>query len=297
MQKITPFLWFDTQAEEAMNFYTGIFENARIMSIQRYPEGPLTGPMQGMEGRVITGVFELAGQRFMALDGGPTFRFTPAISFFVNCDTVAEIDRLWAELSAGGSALMPFQQYPFSEKFGWVADKYGVTWQLNLGSRAQKITPFLLFVGEQHGKAVDAIQLYTSLFQDAGTTHLERFQAGENGDVGAAKPTVFRLAGQEFMSLDSDYNHQFGFTEAMSFYVDCDSQAEVDHFWDTLSADTGAEQCGWLKDQFGVSWQIVPRALGELMSDPDPERSKRVMDAMLQMKKIDIAGLQRAYDG
>lgn len=97
--------------------------------------------------------------------------------------------------------------------------------------------------------------------------------------------------------MDSDYDHQFGFTEAISFYVDCDSQAEVDHFWDKLSAHPGAEQCGWLKDQYGVSWQIIPSALGELMSDPDPERSKRVMDAMLQMKKIDIAGLQRAYDG
>jgi predicted 3-demethylubiquinone-9 3-methyltransferase (glyoxalase superfamily) len=267
------------------------------MSIERYPEGPLTSPMQGMEGRVLNGVFELAGQQFMALDGGPIFRFTPATSFFVNCETAAEIDRLWAALSTGGSVLMPFQQYPFSEKFGWVADQYGLNWQLNLGRREQKITPFLMFVDDQHGKAEAAIQHYTALFQDAGTTNLERYKAGEEGgDAGTVKLAVFRLAGQEFMAMDSSYQHGFSFNEAISFHVACDSQAEVDHFWGRLSADPSAEQCGWLKDQFGVSWQIIPTALGKYMSDPDPEPSKRVRDAMLQMKKIDIAGLQRAYE-
>jgi predicted 3-demethylubiquinone-9 3-methyltransferase (glyoxalase superfamily) len=158
MQKITTFLWFDKNAEEAMNFYTSIFPNSRIVSIKRYPAGPLEGPMQGMEGKVLTGVFELDGQRFMALDGGPVFKFS----------------------------------------------------------------------------------------------------------------------------------------EATSFYVECETQEEVDEFWSKLSAHPESEQCGWLKDRFGLSWQIIPKALPELLNDSDAEKSGRVMQAMLQMKKIDVEALRRA---
>jgi len=155
MQKITPFLWFNDQAEEAMNFYTAIFKNSKIGSVSRYGEG---GP--GPQGSVMTATFELDGQEFMALNGGPLFTFTEAISFFVNCETQAEVDELWEKLTEGGE-------------------------------------------------------------------------------------------------------------EA---------------------------QCGWLKDKYGLSWQIVPSALGELLSDPDAEKAGRVMNAMLQMKKIDIAGLRAAYE-
>lgn len=299
MQKITPFLWFDTQAEEAMKFYTSCFKNSRILNIQRYPEGPLEGPMKGFEGKVLTGHFELDGQQFMALDGGPTFKFTPAISFFVNCETEGEIDSLWQQLSNAGTVLMEFQRYSFSEKFGWLTDKYGVSWQLNLGRRWQKISPFLLFVGEQHGKAMEAINFYTGLFENSGLENLQFYGAGEDEEEipGTVEHAVFRLNGQEFMAMDSHRNHPFAFNEAISLYVDCKSQAQVDYFWTKLSAEPSAEQCGWLKDKYGVSWQIVPTALPELMNDPDPEKSKRVVDAMLQMKKIDIKELEKAYQG
>jgi len=156
MQKITPFLWFDNQAEEAMNFYVSIFKNSKTGAITRYGEG---APVA--KGTVMTASFQLDGQHFMALNGGPLFKFTEAISFFVNCETQEEVDELWEKLSAGG----------------------------------------------------------------------------EPG------------------------------------------------------------RCGWLKDKYGLSWQIIPRALGELMQDKDPEKSKRVMQAMLQMNKLDIAGLKRAYEG
>jgi predicted 3-demethylubiquinone-9 3-methyltransferase (glyoxalase superfamily) len=155
MQKITPFLWFNDQAEEAMNFYTAIFKNSKISSVSRYGEG---GP--GPQGSVMTATFELDGQEFMALNGGPLFTFTEAISFFVNCETQAEVDELWGKLTEGGEE----------------------------------------------------------------------------------------------------------------------------------------SQCGWLKDKFGLSWQIVPSVLGELLNDPDAEKAGRVMNAMLQMKKIDIAGLRAAYE-
>ncbi len=167
MQKIIPFLWFDTQAEEAMNFYVDMFNGApykkqesKIISITRYEKGMDAPGADALEGKVITGIFELAGQRFMALDGGPTFTFT----------------------------------------------------------------------------------------------------------------------------------------EATSFYVECKDQKEVDYFWNKLSAVPGAEQCGWLKDKFGVSWQISPAALGEMLSDPDRAKAQRVMEAMLKMKKIEIPVLQQAYE-
>lgn len=297
-QKITPFLWFHSQAEEAMKFYTSLFKNSRIINIKRYPDGPLEGPMQGMEGKVLTGVFELAGLQFMALDGGPIFSFTPAVSFFVNCETEAEIDGIWAALSVGGSSLVPLQEYPFSKKFGWLEDQYGLSWQLSLGSGPQKITPFLMFVGQQHGKAEEALRFYTSLFADSGIEHLELYGPGESGEKeGAVKHARFRLHGQEFMAMDSGLAHAFTFTPATSFYVSCDSQEELDHLWHKLSAVPEAEQCGWLADRYGISWQIVPAVLPQLMDGPSPEGAKRAMDALLQMKKLDIAVLEAAYNG
>ena len=160
-QKITPFLWFDNQAKEAMDFYTSIFKDGKIISVQYYPEGSTEEHLNGMEGKVLTGVFELAGQRFMALDGGPIFTFT----------------------------------------------------------------------------------------------------------------------------------------EAISLYVACDGQEEVDYLWEKLSAVPESEQCGWLKDKFGVSWQIIPKQMGELLSSSESENAGRAVHAMMQMKKIDLAKLQDAFDG
>ena len=159
-QKITPFLWFDGKAEEAINFYTSIFKNSKIISVQKYPDNVDNEHMKGMEGKILTAIFELDGQQFMALDGGPYFKFT----------------------------------------------------------------------------------------------------------------------------------------EAISMYVECEDQEEVDYFWEKLSAVPESEQCGWLKDKYGLSWQIIPKQLGQLMGDPDKEKSGRVMKAMLQMKKIEVSKLQEAYD-
>jgi predicted 3-demethylubiquinone-9 3-methyltransferase (glyoxalase superfamily) len=192
---------------------------------------------------------------------------------------------------------MALQKYPFSEKFGWLEDKYGLSWQLNLAARAQKITPFLMFVGDQHGKAEEAIRFYTTLFENSDVVNVEHYAPGENGEARTVKHAVFCLAGQEFMAADSNLEHAFTFNEAISFYVECESQDELDYLWNKLSVDPAAEQCGWLKDKYGVSWQIIPALLPKLLNDPDPEKSRRVMDAMLQMKKIEVEGLQKAYAG
>ncbi len=292
MQKITPFLWFNNQAEEAMNFYTSIFKNSKIGSVSRYGDA---GP--GPKGTVMMGTFQLEGQEFHALNGGPHFKFTPAISFFVNCETQQEVDALWTKLSEGGTILMALAKYPFSESFGWVNDRFGVSWQLNLRPAEQKITPFLMFVGPQCGKAEEAINFYTSLFKSSGIAAIHRFGKGESGSEGTVKLAAFSLDGQQFKAMDSNANHAFAFSGATSFFVNCQTQEEVDELWEKLSEGGSKSQCGWLTDKYGVYWQIIPTILGELMRDKDRARAGRVMQAMLKMTKIDIEGLKAAYDG
>lgn len=292
MQKIAPFLWFDSQAEEAAKFYTSLFKNSKIVDVTRYPEGS-----PGPAGSVMTVAFQIEGQDFTALNGGPIFKFTPAISFFVNCATKEEIDALWPKLSAGGMVMMPLQKYPFSEYYGWCSDKYGVTWQLFLGGRQQKIAPCLMFTQSVAGKAEEAMKLYMSLFPNSKVELLERYQPGEHDKEGTVKHARFTLDGQEFIAMDSSIPHAFTFNEAVSLVVGCDTQAEIDRLWNALSARKESEQCGWLKDKYGVSWQITPANIGKLMSDKDPKKSERAMQAMLKMKKLDIRKLQEAAEG
>lgn len=291
MQKITPFLWFDEQAEEAVGFYTSIFKNSRIGDVARFGDD-----VPGPKGKVMTINFQLAGQNFIALNGGPEFSFTPAVSFYVSCETEEEVAVLWQRLLEGGTALMELAEYPFSKKYGWVMDRFGVSWQISLSGTPQRISPFLMFVGSQHGRAEEAVQYYTAIFEDSSVAHLERYSKGMGGPEGTLMHGSFLLAGQEFMAIDSSFEHQFSFTHAISFNVDCKDQAEVDYYWDRLSAGGELEQCGWLRDKFGVSWQIVPSILNELVSDPDPVKAGRVTQAMLKMVKLDISLLQQAYD-
>lgn len=292
MKKIYPYLWFDDQAEQAANFYTTIFQNAKLGEINYLEDGKT-----GMEKKVLALSFTLAGLDILALNGGPEFSFTPALSFFVTCRDETEIDTLWEKLSVGGAVLMEFGQYPFSEKFGWLVDKFGVSWQLNLERQPQKVSPCFLFVGKQAGKAEEAMQLYTSLFTDSVIKQIGRYAAGEGDTEGNVKHATFVLAGQEFIAMDSGLDHQFSFTPAFSFFVECKDQQEVDYFWEKLIEDGGEPgKCGWLTDKYGISWQIIPTALGEMINDPNPECAQRVTQAMLKMTKIDIAGLRLAYN-
>lgn len=149
----------------------------------------------------------------------------------------------------------------------------------------KKITPFLWF----DNKAEEAMNFYVSVFKNARVLNVTP------GPNGIAQSVTFELVGQEFMALNA--GPQFKFNEAISFFVNCKTQAEVDELWEKLTADGGEEsRCGWLKDKYGLSWQIIPTALGELMSDPDPEKAGRVVQAMLKMNKIDVKTLQQAYD-
>lgn len=292
MQKIVPHLWFDKEAAEAAKFYTSLFKDSNIIdttTIYGTPSGTA---------EMVT--IELAGQEFMLLSAGPFFTFTPAISFLIACGTKEEVDTLWEQLSKDGTALMPLDEYPFSERYAWVEDRYGISWQImHMGNRVitQKITPTLMFTDDKCGKAEEAINAYASMFSNANVGDILRYTAGEEPDKeGTIKHAAFMLEGQKFAAMDSAYEHYFTFNEAISFIVYCDTQEEIDYYWDKLSAVPEAEQCGWLKDKFGVSWQIVPTAMKEMMQNKDAEKLARLTEAFLKMKKFDIAELKKAYE-
>ena len=293
MEKITPHLWFEKEAREAAAFYTSIFKNSRIKQITTLHNTP--------SGSVDVVTIEVAGQEFTLLAAGPLFKFTPAISFLVACDTKEEVDALWSELSRGGSTLMELGSYPFSERYGWTQDRYGLSWQvMDSGVRPvrQKITPTLMFTGQQSGKAEEAIRFYASVFHDSSVGSILRYGAGESPDKeGTVKHAVFTLEGCGFAAMDSAHEHGFGFNEAISLLVHCDTQKEIDYYWDRLSADPTAEQCGWLKDKYGLSWQIVPNEMDEMLASSDQASIGRVTEAFLKMKKFDLAKLREAAEG
>lgn len=293
MGKITPHLWFDTQAVEAAEYYVETFPDSKVIDVTTLPDTP------GGDTDVVT--FQLWGQTFQAISAGPLFTFNPSISFAAACDTVEDVDRIWARLAEGGTPLMPLDTYPFSERYGWIQDRYGLSWQVSYASGqpiTQRITPTLTFVGEVSGKAEEAIAHYTSVLPDSATHFTQRYGAGQEPEAeGTLQYAAFQLAGQGFAAMDSARDHRFAFNEAISFLVSCDSQDEIDRYWDALSAVPEAEQCGWLKDRFGVAWQIVPSNMDEMMRTGSKEQVSRVVKAFLPMKKLDVAELERAYAG
>jgi predicted 3-demethylubiquinone-9 3-methyltransferase (glyoxalase superfamily) len=275
---INPFLWFDNQAGAAAEFYAAAFPGARLLG-----SSPLVVSVQ---------VGEL---KLSLLNGGPQFEVNPSISFFYHCGSEAEIDALWKSLSSGGTARMPLDTYPFARKYGWIEDRFGVNWQLIIPSAPprQKVFPSLMFTQDRCGRAEVALRFYTSFFKDSSIGTLSRYGAGQAPDrEGTLSYGEFSLGGQWFSVMDSAHPHQFTFSEGVSLCVTCENQEEIDYFWGRLSEGGSEGQCGWLKDRFGVSWQVVPRVLEELMADP--ARSKRVVDAFLKMRKFDIEGLMRA---
>lgn len=296
MNKIAPCIWCDQDALDAAQLYVSAFENSKIEYVTHYLEND-PSPSDLPAGTPLTVRFTLCGQAFNALNGGPVFRPNPAISFFVECEDAAQFDALWSKLSSGGSVLMEVAEYPFSKRFGWLADRFGVSWQLSLTGAKQKIMPYLLFTEAAHGRAEEAIGFYSGVFQNAKTLDIQRYGKDSGAPEGTVMFASFQLEGQAFMAADSAYPHGFTFGEGISFYVYCRDQAEIDAFWTPLT-DGGLEQpCGWLKDRFGVSWQIIPHNIEKLGDSADPVRAERVNSALMQMKKIDMQALQDAYDG
>jgi predicted 3-demethylubiquinone-9 3-methyltransferase (glyoxalase superfamily) len=247
----------------------------------------------------LTVEIEIAEQRFTLLNGGPMFKPNPSISFFVRVETPSEADRLFEALADGGGALMPIGEYPWSPRYAWVQDRFGVSWQVITGRRPQggaTIVPCLMFSGSQHGRADEAMRLYAGIFPGGRIDSTERYATGE-GPEGTIKHARFALDGQEMIAMDSHMSHGITFNEGLSLQVVCEDQAALDHYWDALGAGGEHGPCGWLKDRFGLSWQVAPAAIEKWMSSKDPAARDRAFAAMLGMKKLDIAGLQRAFEG
>lgn len=275
---IYPCLWFDGNAKEAATFYCTVFNNSTITTDN---------------GMVV--MFEIEGKKIMGLNGGPMFSINPSVSFFVTCDSIDEINNVWNKLIDGGTVMMPLDKYPWGEKFGFVKDKFGMSWQLILPTTTtnnQKIMCSLLFVGEQFGKAESAIQFYTALFPNSAIENLKLYEAGKPAPEGSVEFGQFNLGNEKFVAMDGFGDHKFQFNEGLSFVVECDTQEEIDNYWNKLTEGGSESQCGWLKDKFGVSWQIIPSILSTLMSDA--EKGPRVMQAFLKMKKFDIETLLKA---
>jgi predicted 3-demethylubiquinone-9 3-methyltransferase (glyoxalase superfamily) len=276
--RIMPCIWSNQEAAETASLYTAAFPDTILR---------MNTPM------VVT--VDIAGQPFMILNGGPKFQANPTVSFFVVMETKAEIDRAFAALSEGGKVMMPLQTYPWSDYYTWVQDRYGVSWQLFRGNREAMggtVFPSLMFTGLQAGKAEEAIGLYTSVFSDSGIIDISRYEPGEQDVTGTIKHGRFRINGQTFTAMDSSLMHGFGFTEGVSLVITCDTQEEIDHYWNSLCEGGEEGRCGWLKDRYGLSWQVVPAILPKLMSDP--EKSPRVTALFLQMKKFDLEKLLTA---
>lgn len=294
MQRIIPHLWYDKEAKEAAEFYVRVFGgDSRVTNVTT-----ISGTPSG-DADIVS--FTLLGLDFMSISAGPYFKPTPAISFLVACDTKEEVERLWHELSDGGEVLMPLESYPFSERYGWTSDKYGFSWQIlyaGEGAIAQRITPTLMFVGDVCGKALEAAKKYTALFPDSALGDVQHYpKEMPNEAPDNVMHMDFTLCGQGFGAMDSGQEHKFNFNEAISLMVRCDTQAEIDTYWDALSAVPEAEQCGWLKDEYGVSWQIVPTAMDDMMTSGDEAARGRVTKSFLQMKKFDLSELEKAFKG
>lgn len=297
MQNIVPHLWYDKEAREAAEFYTSIFPESSIGQVSVLHNTP--------SGDTDMVSFSLNGQEFMAISAGPMFKFNQSMSFIVNFDSSKDsrakehIDALWEKLAEQGKVLMEIGKYSFSERYGWVEDKFGLSWQLLVsdptGEDRPMITPSLIFSGKNNGKADEAANFYIDVFAARDPAHTKRGMVSkdENGTLAYAD---FMLAGTWMAVMDSS-RETATFNESVSFVVQCESQEEIDYYWEKLSAVPESEQCGWLKDKYGLSWQITPRLMEKMLTEGTGEQINRVTQAFLPMKKIDIKQIEKAYKG
>lgn len=272
--KIYPCIWLDKNGREAAEYYKGIFPDTHID-----------------EDNGMVQVLSISGQNLMLLSAGPHFKPNASISFLIASESEEETVRLFNELSVDGIVLMPLDSYPFSKKYGWVRDKFGVTWQLYTGEKGntdQYFVPTLMYVNEQNGRAKEAIELYTKIFPGSQTEGIMEYD-GKEDTKGNVQHAQFHIDHFTMACMDSSLKHQFNFDEGISLVVITADQQETDYYWNNLVKDGGQESmCGWLKDKFGVSWQIVPQKLMLLMNQDDKDKAKKVTDALMKMQKIDI---------
>ncbi len=290
--KIVPHLWFDKEAKEAAEYYASIFPNSEVINVTTNSGTP--------SGDVDIVSFKLWGVEFAAISAEPYFKINPSITFFVYCGSDNEIERLYNKLIEHGFALMPLDKYPWSEKYAWVQDKYGVSWQLDVDSinSDQKIVPAILFANEKAPRVKEAVSFYSTVFSNAQILLESPWDDSAGMPTGSLLFAQFKLNGYIFNAMSGGtMKHEFDFNEAVSFMVYCKDQNEIDYYWTKLSDGGSEQQCGWLKDKFGVSWQIVPIEIDEMMHTKDKEQLARVTEVMLKMSKLNLEKLKKAYNG
>lgn len=296
--EIHPCIWFDSEAEEASKFYTELFPNSQILASIPYTK--VGFEYHGKEeGTISTITFELMKQKFIALNGGPIFKLSEAISFYVYCGQEDLFERLYNSLTENGSVLMPKDKYFWSEKYAFVKDKFGVCWQLDINSigSEQKIVPSLLFVNDKYLKVNEAVNFYTSIFPDSKIIMKFPFPEQKGNQEEAILFSQFSLTNNIFnASSGGEIQHNFDFNESISFVVNCKTQDEIDYFWQKLTENGSEQQCGWLKDKFGVSWQIVPENLQEMFLNSDKIKREKIISAIFEMIKIDFERLKNIYE-
>lgn len=270
-----PCIWFDGKAKEAFDFYISVFPDSKITS-----ENPV----------VVKALLD--GTEFMGLNGGPIHQPNPAISFMYVTSDKAAIKKIWEQLNQGGFTLMPLSNYPWSEYYGWVADRYGVSWQLYYGPGAwkyNKIVPTLMFSQAHQGKCQQALDFFEKTFPQYKSDGILRYTEGNM--AGQVQHTQFTINGHLLMAMDSGVPQPFTFTEGISLVLECEDQASIDYYWDAFTKNGGEESmCGWCKDPFGISWQVIPKNIGQLLfGSSDPQKSQQ---ALMQMRKIEIDKLR-----
>jgi predicted 3-demethylubiquinone-9 3-methyltransferase (glyoxalase superfamily) len=282
MQRIVPYLWFDSKAAEAAELYCSVLPDSAIRS-----SSSLSGTPSG-EVDILS--VRLAGQEMTLMSAGPFFPFNPSVSFLVSCEAAAEVDRIVSRLGDSGGELMPLGAYPFSDRYVWITDRFGLSWQVMLAGKKRpirRIMPTQMFVGAQCGRAEEALRLYAGVFKGSRIAGISRYGPGaEPNGPELVDHGAFALGEEAFALMDSAYPHDFAFNEAISYSVPCDTQEEIDYYWAALSAQPEAERCGWLKDRFGFSWQVVPRDMDSLLGPAGSPERERAIKAMLGLKKL-----------
>jgi predicted 3-demethylubiquinone-9 3-methyltransferase (glyoxalase superfamily) len=294
MQKIMSCIWCNNNAQEMAEFYTECIPGTKQGKQTFYGDfAPRVGQQIGAQ---MTFDLKVKDYEFMLLNGGDKFKPNPSISHYIVCKNAEEVDSIYAKLSKGGKDLMPLDKYPFSERYAWTEDKFGVSWQIICVDMAQKVVPCLMFINNQYGRAKEAIDFYTSIFDNSSQDFLVNYPAESGEAPNTVMHASFTLDGQKFIAMDSGHKHAFNFNEGVSIVVHCKNQKEVDYLWEKLSEGGEISYCGWLKDKFGVGWQIVPEVVRKLQHKGDQLRTDNMMKALMTMRKFDEAALIAAYE-
>ncbi|WP_293950793.1 VOC family protein [uncultured Corynebacterium sp.] len=297
MQRIIPNIWCSGNADEVAAFYEYAFESVPggivIRSVEQYPQEGLLDLQEDLAGETLSITLEISGFRIVLINSGDEIRPTPALNFMLNFDPLmgSDMDKVqslvWDRLKEDGRVLMELGEYPFSQSYGWVEDRFGVGWQLIStdpeGAARPFVLPSLMFGGAAQNKAAAAQEQWVEAFPDSSVGARAYYPEPTGpAEEGALMFSEFQLAGQWFTAMDSGVEQQESFTPGVSLMFEADGQEELDRVWEALSAVPEAEQCGWLVDQFGVSWQIVPSILGELLTHPG------AFEKLMNMKKIEM---------